>query len=200
MFTSPQEQAQRVRRARRAGTKPSAAPPGRRQAGPGPGRGRAPPPAGRSYQAARPRPGRRRPIRARLPGRTSPRDARRRRDPTARAWHRARTRTTRGSQSAAGHAQPQPRSRADLTRRPPQRGAGARTPPPCVARRARATVVPRDRVCSCPTPNAGSPRWGGLGTPTRLPTVPRLLPLQTPQEESQIKALLAMATGAGDGG
>lgn len=167
----------------------------------GTGRGRAPPPAGRSYQAAQHRPCRppTNPER-RLPGRTSPRDTRLKRDPTARAWHRARTRTTRGSQSAAGHAQPQPRSRADLTRRPPQRGAGARTPPPCVARRARATVVPRDRVCSCPTPNAGSPRWGGLGTPTRLPTVPRLLPLQTPQEESQIKALLAMATGAGDGG
>lgn len=140
----------------------------------GTGRGRAPPPAGRSYQAAQHRPCRppTNPER-RLPGRTSPRDTRLKRDPTARAWHRARTRTTRGSQSAAGHAQPQPRSRADLTRRPPP------------TRRRRAHPSPmrsQARACNCrpprprlllPHPQRRQPEVGGAGYPNTAADSPQ---------------------------
>lgn len=35
-----------------------------------------------------------------------------------------------------------------------------------------------------------------MGYPKRPPTVPKLLSVQAPEGESQIKALLAMATGA----
>lgn len=99
------------------------------------------------------------------------------RDPTVRAWHRARTRTTRAGQSATGYAQPQARSRAGLTRENP----------PTHTRRRRARPSPmrtQARACNCrpprphlrlPHPQRRRPGVGGLGCPTRPPTVPKLL-------------------------
>lgn len=113
VFISPKEQAPRGRRAGRPGTKPTpsstwaragarrgrgrggaprpAGPPARRPQLPG-SAAPPPPPAGQSPASA---------ARAHEPRRHQAE-----RDPTARAWHRARTRTARAGQSAAGHAQP----------------------------------------------------------------------------------------------
>lgn len=160
------------------GTKPT---PGSTWARVGAGRGSgeegrcsgARPPA-RSYQAARHRPRRPPANPARLlPGRTSPGDTRPSATPrlgpgTARA-----PASPEPANQRPGMRSPQARSRAGLTREGPPHAAPARAPLPHAPRRARATVVPRDRVCSCPTPNAGGPGWGGPVAPNTAADGPR---------------------------
>lgn len=109
VLISPKEQAPGGQRASPTGTKPTR------------GSTWEPAGAGRGGPGGTPRPTRARP---QLPGSTAPppppagqsgasaawahkpRRHQAERDPTARAWHRARTRTVRAGQSAAGHAQP----------------------------------------------------------------------------------------------
>lgn len=190
----------------------SRAPPGRGQ-----GRGGAAlrgQPAGRSYQAARHRPP---PPPAGQSGASAarahePRRHQSERDPTAGAWHRARTRTSRAGQSAgracAARRLARSLARGALTREappPPPHAAPVRAPLPHAPRRARQLSSPATASAPAPPPTPAARGWwgGGMGPPQhgrrRSPQPPPPLSVQSPprREGASLKSPLEMATGVG---
>ena len=172
----------------------SRAPPGRGQ-----GRGGAAlrgQPAGRSYQAARHRPP---PPPAGQSGASAarahePRRHQSERDPTAGAWHRARTRTSRAGQSAgracAARRLARSLARGALTREappPPPHAAPVRAPLPHAPRRARQLSSPATASAPAPPPTPAARGWwgGGMGPPQpgrrRSPQPPPRCPCSPPR-------------------